>query len=696
MALNYVHVTGTFDDGSGNPLSGSAVFTPSQTVYASGVPVVSTNNPVGVQISNGSLGTVQLLATDNSGLSFTSETGFFFWTVTVTLGNQAQSSFSFFLPHTPTTVDLYSLANTAAGSSGFQNPMTTLGDLIYENATLAAARLAGPTSGSLPYVLTSTPSGGVAQAPAWSSTFDQPWIFRPESYGAKGDGKVVGDVVTNSTTTITSATASFTQADVGKYVMINGGAGTTSPPLVSTIQSVTNGTTAVLNNAATASQTGCAMVWGTDDTAAINSAVTAAGAYGNANAYFAEVLFGAKVYMLATGPTQVGNGSSTPTFNSQIPLPYANANGLTQKLVISLKGAGDNGYQSYWGSTAPNLAGTTLVSTLSTGNTPNGTFGQQSVIGGPTGGAGFNGGSINFNFANVKPVITGIQVCLGAYTNIYAFDFGYCTSMAIRQSMAQIFAVQGLDTGNIAAQPLMKSLPGTFGFQQSVGVGLRAPVTGNNADSTAIDFTVMGFARGVMPFDHFTADRLFVMYADRGLYIDGTAGYSNVMHRITIANFGCEQSSTPLQTNGGGGTIVPVNINMDTENGAVGIGQDVTDAGNVLFGIIRWTAPSESRSPIISGGGSMQFINDKLTPGHMSSPPSVPGSGSASTPVYREGSVVMHTGAGVTVSAIAINGTTTGLTMAASSSLALPPIPSGATITPTYAGGTPTWDWWLI
>lgn len=55
-----------------------------------------------------------------------------------------------------------------AATGGLTNPMTTLGDMIYENATPAAARLAGPTGQNVPYVQTSTPSGLVAQAPTWS------------------------------------------------------------------------------------------------------------------------------------------------------------------------------------------------------------------------------------------------------------------------------------------------------------------------------------------------------------------------------------------------------------------------------------------------------------------------------------------------------------------------------------------------
>ena len=53
-------------------------------------------------------------------------------------------------------------------SSGFANPMTTQGDLIYENATPAPARLAGPTSATKQY-LQSTGTGAAPQNPAWGT-----------------------------------------------------------------------------------------------------------------------------------------------------------------------------------------------------------------------------------------------------------------------------------------------------------------------------------------------------------------------------------------------------------------------------------------------------------------------------------------------------------------------------------------------
>ncbi len=58
----------------------------------------------------------------------------------------------------------------------------------------------------------------------------------------------------------------------------------------------------------------------------------------------------------------------------------------------------------------------------------------------------------------------------------------------------------------------------------------------------------------------------------------------------------------------------------------------------------------------------------------------------------RDATVILHTGVGVTVSVIALNGATiTGLTMVASS-LQILRLPANGTITLTYAGGTPTYN----
>jgi hypothetical protein len=75
------------------------------------------------------------------------------------------------------------------GSGGLVNPMTTLGDMIYENVTPAPARLAGPqTPNGIAQALLSIPSGGLATGPVW---------------GLPG---IVGRAITGTTATDTIAT----------------------------------------------------------------------------------------------------------------------------------------------------------------------------------------------------------------------------------------------------------------------------------------------------------------------------------------------------------------------------------------------------------------------------------------------------------------------------------------------------------
>jgi hypothetical protein len=214
VALNYVTVTGTFDDGSGSPIPATGQraycqFTPNQAVYASGVPVILPAQPIQASINSGSM-SVQLLATDNTGLTFSGLTGFFFWTVQLVINGQAQPGWSFFLPHTPSPVDLSALANTAASGGGATLPLTTLGDILYENATPAPARLPGNATAAKRF-LTQTGTGSVSAAPAWGAITtgdlpagvgDQAWQFRPETYGAKRDGAFLYDAHMDGSTAI--------------------------------------------------------------------------------------------------------------------------------------------------------------------------------------------------------------------------------------------------------------------------------------------------------------------------------------------------------------------------------------------------------------------------------------------------------------------------------------------------------------
>lgn len=100
-------------------------------------------------------------------------------------------------------------------------------------------------------------------------------------FGARGDARSVTDaVMAAGSTTLTSASANFTQADVGKpIVVLWAGAlvGSAVAPLSTTIASVTNATTAVLSAAATTGVNGATgpgiAHWATDDTQALTNLV---------------------------------------------------------------------------------------------------------------------------------------------------------------------------------------------------------------------------------------------------------------------------------------------------------------------------------------------------------------------------------------------------------------------------------------
>ncbi len=107
----------------------------------------------------------------------------------------------------------------------------------------------------------------------------------PQSFGAAADGKTFADgVMTTGSNVLSSASYTFTSADIGKHIVVNGagaaaGAGTAGGFLVSTITGVSSGDALLADNAA-ADVTGVAgaaayaaggFVFGTDDTVALQA-----------------------------------------------------------------------------------------------------------------------------------------------------------------------------------------------------------------------------------------------------------------------------------------------------------------------------------------------------------------------------------------------------------------------------------------
>lgn len=118
------------------------------------------------------------------------------------------------------------------------------------------------------------------------------WTF-PETYGAVGDGVELTDLAITGNV-VTSATATFTNADIGKSILITGAgqsaAGTTNgipyaaevAPLYTTISSVTDAHTVVTVASANQNVTGAYGVYGTDNADAMRSTFLSSSTTGRA------------------------------------------------------------------------------------------------------------------------------------------------------------------------------------------------------------------------------------------------------------------------------------------------------------------------------------------------------------------------------------------------------------------------------
>ena len=159
---------------------------------------------------------------------------------------------------------------------------------------------------------------------------DSTTIFNVKTeYGAAGDGVYLFDLATTaSDNTVTSATASFTSADIGKVFTITDGTASNSD-LTTTIASINSPTSIELTDAPANTLASTPACYGTDDTTAIRNAVTAISAL---TIPVGEIFFPAGTYIV--------NGAYNQANQSQIGMPTISSTSTTQKhqTVIRMSG----------------------------------------------------------------------------------------------------------------------------------------------------------------------------------------------------------------------------------------------------------------------------------------------------------------------------------------------------------------------
>ena len=141
------------------------------------------------------------------------------------------------------------------------------------------------------------------------------YIVNIDNLGGKGDGKrLYGAVVVSGNTSVSIPTGNFTSADVGKAIVL-WNAGTSAHYFNTTIAFVTNSTTIVLAAAPSTSVSSDTIVYGTDNTAAIQAGLNLLDLHGGG-----KLWIGKGVHCVA-GALQTSVDGVNP--NAQIAIPIA-------------------------------------------------------------------------------------------------------------------------------------------------------------------------------------------------------------------------------------------------------------------------------------------------------------------------------------------------------------------------------------
>lgn len=411
----------------------------------------------------------------------------------------------------------------------------------------------------------------------------------------------------------------------------------------------------------------------TDDSAAIRAAIDAAAAFAvnttqlpnGQGHYYAEVLFDSTTYLCNTlAQRSVTNGGQ----NALLCMPHNPI--ADQKLTINLRGAGGGGFLMF-GQTVPYRTGTVIRTTLTGLSTQsvNGVSVPPSIVGFPR----YNSSSL---WSNTLFMADGLTVTAPRDPGIVGFDLLRASQMRCG-ALTVIGDAPQTGAGNITTTPT-----------NGLGVGMFAPDNLNNDHNTIERYSCEGFQTGLVPSEHFHADTVALIYCQDGIFFSGAGTF---LHGWGIDQLSVEASGRHAISIGNtGGLSVPVFIGaMHTET----LGSaDVDDPGSRLHGTIRWHAISRT-APTVNGATNVQIINERVPRGAVTGTvaginlPAVPASTTPLTnPYFRDAAVTV---AGGTVTAIAVDGQTLGITSGTIT------VPSGKPFTLTYSVA-PTLAWTLL
>lgn len=667
-----------------------------------------------IQLTDGTLQTAYRVVESGAGSTFT------YWIAVAASSNPVWAG---------------SIRTTLVGNAGSTTPngMSVAGALTVGGKTTLNGAMQIPTGAANGDVLTSDASGNATWKPAPNTPLDtnaahlQPdgvaaagnqglaadskhahpappwefWITNPAyGGGAKGTLDCVIDGAMNASAVLTSASGKFASTDVGKAIAVKGALTSGQSSLVTTIASYQSPTQVTLNAAATvANGTNLQVVWGDDDTAAIQATIDAAMAYGGnpfgiPTKVVSPVAPGGLGYMVA-GALKNADTAGNTLYNGQLTtgLHSDRYPGKTLEFWTPIYA----GSTRHWNQDYPSFTGCTWFSTgvfssQSAQSTSISTNGNPAVLCGPTGAHGYGVAGANPQFNNVTVILTNMSI-MNAYSNsgwTYSpFNFHGMARAHLRSSafgtngVVQYYAGAGGSGGNTDF-----SSPASFSGGASLG-GLL-PAAGNNADNVVEDCVWQGgYTYGPVLTEHTTCKGInralgnWIGVGVAGLYGDGGNGAGS-LHAIDLGQWCIEECSYHLGVWGAGsGGIGPyVRGTLDTE-GVVQIRgvPDVAANLQALSGEL-YLAGSPS-TPAFDFPTNLHLIKQTQTRGPVASPSYTLGTAQINT-FWRDATVTISGGTVTAVKVSALAGGASAPTM---------------TTIPGLTSGTfrvPSGCWWEI
>lgn len=413
-----------------------------------------------------------------------------------------------------------------------------------------------------------------------------PWLFdvTAAAYGAVGDAQTVVDgTMSSGSAVLTSATGLFTSGDVGKAVQVKGAGPTGVTTLVTTIASRQSATQVTLSatNASGGSITGAQVIWGTDDTTAIQAAIDAAETYLASHTY-AQVFFPPRPYVIA-GPLR-----TTKSGNGQLVFGVYPMTAVGK--VLELAGVGNGANVRTWLQTVPQFGGSCLISfgvyaSTSAQISDINAHGNPAVICGPNEGSGYG---VAANYSNVMPIVRNLAIL----TTHSTFGLTYGALNFWGCAKAHLENVGYGTAGTVASPSTDYTSPGVFGTGLSVGLLLPAP--GNNDYVVADNVSCGGgYTYAAFVTEHLVMSRYMALYCWAGLVAVGTyAGSVGSVHAMKVLSASIEACTHELYIMGAGSSGVGPIIDIDqlsTESSTPNIAGNSTGAMNAALGKVRLT-----------------------------------------------------------------------------------------------------------